>query len=204
MLKKMFKIIEDCSPYYVRFTYEGIEKTIDLCKNSFKLDINELSKNFTFKTLDFKQSINIKNLSMPIQKLPQVDLNRFTYFVSEPGFYCPAHTDGPNHTWGINYSIQILDELCVTSWYDSKDLTQYDLVNGYSKLCKDFQKHKHTPLKTTTFKPNECVLINTGIFHDWDNSKSTNWRVVLTIRGLDVVYEKFNYTDVKNLLFSVN
>ena len=141
---------------------------------------------------------------MPIQKLPKINLNRFTYFVSEPGFYFPPHTDGPNHTWGINYPIQILDELCVTSWYDSKDLTQYDLINGYSKICKDFQKHKHTPLKTTIFKPNECVLINTGIFHDWNNSKSTNRRVILTIRGLDAVYGKFNYADVKKLLFSVD
>ena len=45
----------------------------------------------------------------------------------------------------------------------------------------------------------ECILFNTEIFHDFDNSKSKNERMVLTLR--DVEPGNVYFEDVKKRLF---
>lgn len=198
----MINIIEDCSPYYIRFTHDKIKETLDLAKKYFYYDFNVIPEGFTMNSMNLNQAKEFVLTSPVLQILPKINLHRCTYFISKPGFYFAPHTDGPNHTWGINYPIYINDDQCLTSWYDKEDLKNYKLVEGYSKFCKDFEKEKHIPLKSTVMQPNECVLLNTGIFHDWNNMNSNNWRVILTLRIEDHLYNKFNYNNAREIILN--
>jgi hypothetical protein len=129
--------------------------------------------------------------------------NRVSFFKSDPKLYYRAHKDGSNHRFSINYTLKILDDKCVTSWY-SDDLKKYPmdqflLDNNKSRECVGFKKENHTPIKSMVAQSNECILFNTDIFHDWDNSLSQNERIVLTLRSTtpgDVYFD-----DAKKLLF---
>jgi hypothetical protein len=74
-----------------------------------------------------------------------------------------------------------------------------DYLNGNSRELTGFVKENHTPIKSMVAQQNECILFNTEIYHDWDNSNSSNERVVLTLRSITPgsVY----YDDVKQILF---
>jgi len=52
-----------------------------------------------------------------------------------------------------------------------------------------------------TAKPNECILFNTDIWHDFDNSQSTNRRMVLTLRVNNP--STFYFDDAKKALFGI-
>jgi hypothetical protein len=124
-----------------------------------------------------------------------------SFFYSPPNLYYRAHKDGLDHRFSINHTIKVLDNKCVTSWYSDdvgKGYTR-DYVNGESRELKGFVKENHTPIKSMVAQPNECILFNTEIFHDWDNRNSSNERVVLTLRSITPgsVY----YDDVKQILF---
>ena len=41
-----YSIIEDCSPYYIRYTHDGIQDILDYC-NVLTPDIKTLAKDFT-------------------------------------------------------------------------------------------------------------------------------------------------------------
>ena len=97
---------------------------------------------------------------------------RVSLFVTQPGFYYRAHKDGLNHRCSINYTVKILDDQCVTSWYSDSDLQEYEIDNLPSKTSREavgFDKAKHVPLKSMVAIQNECILFNTEIYHDFDN-----------------------------------
>ncbi|MFZ9646005.1 MAG: hypothetical protein ACO29M_04920 [Fluviibacter sp.] len=130
------------------------------------------------------------------------DTTRVSLFVTQPGFYYRAHKDGLNHRYSINYTVKILDDKCVTSWYRDVDLQQYpidNLSNRTSRECAGFDKTKHSPMMSMTAVQNEVVLFNTDLFHDFDNSRSTNERMILTLRDIKpgMVY----FDDAKSKLF---
>jgi hypothetical protein len=64
-----------------------------------------------------------------------------------------------------------------------------------------FVRNKHTPAKTLIAKPDECMLINTDIFHDWDNSKSSNLRVILTLRLELETTGSVYFEDARKIIF---
>jgi hypothetical protein len=106
--------------------------------------------------------------------------------------------------FSINYLTRVLDDKCVTSWYSDDDLKVYFIDNTLtqsSRECVGFIKENHTPIKSMIAKQNECLLFNTDIFHDFDNSQSDNTRVVLTLRcrNPNAMY----FDDVKRILFGL-
>lgn len=198
----MYTIIEDCSPFYIRFTYPGIEKLINKCKEI--VQSNEYTLFFTHHRQDILVGIDILNMC-PIAQELQLQKERVSLFVTQPGYYHRPHKDGYNHRISINFTITISDKNCVTSWYSDEDLKDYpmdDVMFNFLKNSREvvgFDKTKHTPLKSTTFKEGECILFNTDIFHDFDNSKSNNQRVILTLRAENP--ENIYFDDVRKLLF---
>ncbi len=207
-------IIEDCSPYYIRFTHPGIDKIVSKCLEiSNKKIYNE---GFNHSALDSVDANTILDL-VPASAMIELNKTRVSLFVTNPGFYYRAHKDGLDHRFSINYTVKILDDKCVTSWYSDEDLKKYPIdylkfkeayriknpylyENGISREAKGFKKENHKPLKSMTALPNEGILFNTDIFHDFDNSRSTNQRIVLTLRAetpADIYFE-----DAKKLLFS--
>lgn len=179
----MYTIIEDCSPYYIRFTHEGLDKIIDICKQGMKGV--ELEKTFTH--YKFPPEIRQKILSTtPLSQSLDLNQNRASMFVTKGGRYYRAHKDGSDTRISLNYTVEILDDTCVTSWYSDEDLKDCAMIGlaweNPSREFIGFDKTKHTPVKSMIAKPNECILFNTELWHDFDNSQSTNRRMVLTLR----------------------
>ena len=195
-----FTIIEDCSPYYIRFTHPGIEDVIEYCKQCSP-DTSDLQR-FRHHILPPDQVSEVVTKT-PMSKLMPLYTTRVSLFLTSPGMYYQAHKDGTNHRFSINYTVSILDDKCVTSWYSDDDLKDYeiDTLGNRSRECRGFDKTKHTPLKSMTAKPGECILFNTDIFHDWDNTQSSNVRIVLTLRIKQPLTGTTYFEDAKKLIF---
>jgi hypothetical protein len=198
-----YYIIEDCSPYYIRYTHDGVQDILDYC-NALTPNINNLSSDFTHFRLPSEESK--KMLSMiPSHNLPSLEISRVSLFISKPHMTYRAHKDGLFDRVSINYTSRILDDKCVTSWYSDEDLSIYkiDTKHYQSRECIGFDKAKHTPIKSMTAQPNEAILFNTEIFHGWDNSLSDNERVVLTLRPSLSIRRSIYFDDMKKILFDV-
>lgn len=194
-----YTIIEDCSPYYIRFTHNGIDNIIDACKKI--ADDTTYTKPFTHHRFDKDIGENIIKL-LPMSNKVKFIKERVSLFVTQPGYYYRAHKDGLDHRCSINYTVKILDNQCVTSWYSDEDLQGYEIDNLPKKVSREaigFDKSKHVPLKSMTAIQNECILFNTDIYHDFDNSKSQNERIVLTLR-LENPGDMY-FDDVRKILF---
>ena len=195
----IYTIIEDCSPYYIRFTYNEISNVIDVCKNIASTTI--YTKPFTHHRFDKELGEEVIKL-LPMSNQLKFIKERVSLFVTQPGYYYRAHKDGLNHRCSINYTIKILDDKCLTSWYSDEDLQEYEIDNLVSRTSREavgFNKTKHVPLKSMTAIQNECILFNTDIYHDFDNSKSQNERIVLTLR-LENPGDMY-FDNVKKILF---
>lgn len=197
----MYQIIEDCSPYYIRFTYDGMSEFIKYAQDVYE-NFPWKNRNPTFRhsMLPVDLGKDILSKTSIANELPLTQ-KRVSYFYTPPNYYYRAHKDGLTHRFSINYTIKVLDDKCVTSWYDDEVESSYnmDYLNGVSRELEGFVKENHTPVKTMVAQPNECILFNTEIYHDWDNRNSSNERVVLTLRS--TTPESVYYDDVKQILF---
>ena len=70
-----------------------------------------------------------------------------------------------------------------------------------SRECLGFIKQKHISLKRMTAVQGECILFNTDIYHDFDNSESLNRRTVLTLRHKNP--GRWYFDDIKKVLFKL-
>lgn len=205
-----YTIIEDCSPFYIRFTFEGLDKLIDFFKGFQYPEKNDLGFRHIVLNPDTK-ALEVLDL-VPMSKQMPFMTKRVSMFMTEPGMYYGAHKDGPNHRFSINFTVMVLDDKCVTSWYSDEDLKDYEITRTYlpslgidsprpnnSREIVGWDRSKHTPIKSMIAKPNEAILFNTDIFHDWDNRQSTNRRAVLTLRHADPGQVYFE--DARKILF---
>lgn len=198
----MFTIIEDCSPYYVRFTHNGIDEFVEYCQQTYAQTTRYGASDAKFKHIKLPLAAGQEVLARtPMGSLP-INNNRVSFFVSAPGLYYPPHKDGVNTRVSINYTVKVLDTKCVTSWYSEQDLEDYapDTVMPYIRGITGFVKENHTALKSMTAVANECILFNTDIYHAWDNTESANERIVLTLR-LSPPGDWY-FEDVKKILFN--
>ena len=202
-MNTVISIIEDCSPYYVRFTHNNIAELIQVASDA--INNVEFDRKFTHYRLDPMAIEKIIALC-PLYNYFKLSRQRVSAFVSQPGLYYRAHKDGINHHFSINYTLQILDDKCVTGWYSDEDLADYTIDNlqtNNSRECVGFDKRKHTPLKTMIAQPGECILFNTEIFHDWDNTASVNQRAVLTLRLIDYNPPGSFFNDAREILLNI-
>jgi hypothetical protein len=196
----MFTIIEDASPYFIRCTHPGMDEIIDLCKTELNKVI--IKHSFMNHKLDWDLAGQILALVPVDIKLQQ---KRTSLFVTQPGRYYRPHKDGFDHRFSINYTVQVLDDKCVTSWYSDMDLDQYAKTGaefpGYGSREIDNYDGTKKPLKSMVAVQGECILFNTDIYHDFDNSDSTNQRAVLTLRAEDSGNVYFD--DMKRMMFGL-
>lgn len=207
------KIIEDCSPYYVRFTFEGLDRLIELC-NTVSIPDRVYDTPHNVIHIHLQQEIVTELLSiLPFGNKVEWNKNRATFFVTEPGVYYGAHKDGKDCKVSFNFAISILDDKCITHWYNENEFDNYEICSDYIpsldyytpkgfvvREVLNWDPSKHTPVKTMIMQPNEVVLFNTDIYHNWDNSQSNNRRVILTLRHLRP--GTLSFTDAKNLILS--
>ena len=198
-----YSIIEDCSPYYIRYTHDGIQDILDYC-NVLTPDIKTLAKDFTHYRLQPIESKKMLEL-VPSDSLPPLASDRVSLFISKPRMEYRAHKDGLVDHISINYTSRILDNKCITSWYSDADLSIYKIDTKHygSRECVGFDKSKHTPVKSMIAQPNEAILFNTEIFHNWDNSLSNNERVVLTLRPTLSVRREIYFDTMKKIMFGI-
>jgi len=201
----IYTIIEDCSPYYVRFTFDGLDKLIDFVANqNFKetnIKVYEAYIHHNFNKELAQQVISM----LPMSSMFDFKQNRVAIFETPPGQPRNGiHKDGVDTKVSFNIPIQILDSECVTSWFSDEELSDCDTLDPgalpYTRRPKEFSKRLRTPAKTLIVKPNEFILFNTDIWHRWDNSKSINSRKILTLRLND---NSLDFTAVKNMLFNI-
>ena len=202
-----YTIIEDCSPYYIRFTYDGIEEFTSRALQMFynQTWTNSSSKKHPgFSSCKLSHDLGKELLSVtPLSLDFPLRSERVCYFTTQPGAEYPAHKDGVSNRFSINYNLKVSDTNCITNWYaEGLDkfytFDQQLFDDGFSREFIGFDKTKHAPVKTMTAAPNECVLFNTDIWHSWDNSNSTNDRIILTLRvtNSDSMY----FDDAKKIL----
>lgn len=200
-------IINDHSPYYITFTYSGFQDVVDYCRKFKPLwDLQRLKLPMTHIALP--KSIGediIKKSNLP--KELEFEENRVSLFITVPGGYYRPHKDGGTVRAGINFPIQILDNECVTQWYSDEDMKHWPIDVDLEKIEQSREnllfdytdKESLTPLKKISFQEGECILFNTDIFHDFDNTKSKYTRVILTLRLKN--YSDVYFDDFKKILF---
>lgn len=194
----MYTIIEDRSPYFIRFTHDGLDTLVDYCKNIAK------SINFTAPFTNHRLSdADMSNILALTPLSTQFDIGLIALFHTMPGVYYRAHKDGRNIHTGFNYSISILDTNCTTQWYSDDELKDYkiDFLKGRSREVSGFIKANHTPVCSMSARMGECVLFNTEIYHDFDNSMSESTRMLLIMRlrtPADIYFD-----DAKKIMFGL-
>lgn len=204
-----YQIVEDCSPYYIRFTHAGIDAVINKCLEYTRW--LTFTKGFTHHHYKADEA---KDILAYVPMAEQLKLNpaRVSMFVTNPGFYYGAHKDGVNHRYSLNYTVKVHDAECVTSWYSDDDLRDEEMsINELPSLgvrvnypesreIVGWDKTKYTPVKSMVAVQGEVILFNTDIWHDFDNTTSANQRMVLTLRDVNPAFMYFD--DAKDALFN--
>ena len=191
-------IIEDCSPYYIKFSWEGMLETIDfIATQKLNPSNNRDVGAYTHHNFDVAVAQAIID-KLPMKDKLEINEERTALFITRPRVKCALHKDGSNIRCGINIPISIVDDQCVTSWYADKELDERAIF-GLPYTRKILLGIMPPPTKSTVMKSNEAILFNTEIFHDFDNSKSDNERTILTLRFKDP--EDIYFEDVKSILF---
>jgi len=202
-----FDIIEDCSPYFIRYKHTGSDEVIAMCREQKKLQVDSLAYKRKFIHCRFPEAtgIDILNKVYKANEL-SLDRRRVSLFVTQANHYYRPHRDGLAVPMGINYTVDIADDKCVTSWYDNNVFAGRpidNLVSNSSREIKDYnrQLEKDTikPIKSMIAKQGEVILFNTDLFHDVDNMDSLNERTILTLRSNQ--FERINFFQARNVLF---
>jgi len=205
-MTKTLQIIEDCSPYYIRYTFNTIPNIIDICNDA---EANDTFDHRKWLKLNPERVKKIFDL-IPFANEINLNLDRALMFKEFPGGGSPIHKDAHDHKTSFNIGIRILDDKCITTWWSDEDMSEYDIdwedIPGFKSrnLLKDNKwvmapGIDKTPIKQTVFKQGEFVLFNTDIYHTWDNSQSNNERINLTMRSVDV--STLTFDDAKQILF---
>lgn len=197
------QIIEDCSPYYIRFTHDGADAVVGLCREyQSRADIPS-DKKFVHHKLPRPDAIEVLK-HVPKSEELKLFKDRVSLFISKPGLYYRPHRDGLSLKVGINYGVSILDDRCTTSWYDHATFAgrPIDTLGGRSREIADFRfglEYERTPkLMSMIARPGEAVLFNTDLYHDFNND-SNNIRTVLTLRS--AFGERLDFSAAAKILF---
>jgi len=203
--KTNLKLIEDCSPYYIRFSFNTIPNILNICNDALEHDTFNHHKWLKLSSERVNQIFNL----IPFASDVNLDTNRVLMFKEYPGGGSPIHKDAHDHKTSFNIGIKMLDDKCVTTWWSDEDMKNYniDWLNAPGFKSRNLFNNKEwvmapgidkTPVKATTFKQGEFVLFNTDIYHTWDNSQSNNIRINLTMRSVDV--STLTFEDAKQIL----
>lgn len=201
----MIEIIENCSPYYIKFTFPKLEEIVSFAK-SLEPDYSRSIKLPTF----IHEYHSIENAKKIINMLPFAELFPWQYSRVSPIVTMPyggsnIHKDGKTTKTSFNLPIEILDDKCVTYWYADEELAdclKIDTGATEARRADGWESKPRKPLKITVQRSNEMILFNTDIFHRWDNSKSNNFRTVLTFRTDPKFDDELTFEKVSSVLLA--
>ena len=202
-----YTIIEDCSPFFIRFTFDGLGEIIDYVKeNSNNVMFEQKFFEYLHQNLTHEVSDVLINM-LPMKSQFDFNRDRVALFTTQPGAGCGIHKDGANCKVSLNIPVQVSDDKCITYWYDDSTFAN-STVSGmpYGRIISrwngaEIESIQKTPnIKTMNARDNEMVLFNTDIYHSWDNAQSSNIRKLLTLRILDM---SLGFDDVKKIIFGL-
>ena len=202
-----FEIIEDCSPYFIRYKHTGSDEVIAMCKEKKSSYVDLLPRKLKFINYRLPELVGTEILNN-VYGAKELSLNtkRVSLFVTQPQHYYRPHRDGLAVPMGINYTVDIADDKCVTSWYDTNAFIGRPIDNLPSNSSREIadynrrlEKDTVRPVKSMTAKQGEVILFNTDLFHEVDNTNSPNERTILTLRS--TLFEKLNFLQARKILF---
>lgn len=196
-------LIEDCSPYYLRFHFDKISDIIDICTEAM-LDTeqqNFKTQNLRFLKINEEKSNKIISL-LPFSKSLKLNPNRMLLFITDPTGFSSIHKDSLDHRVSFNISVKVLDNKCKTNWWLDEDVRhcEQQIVDGPLMKSRNLVGDVSgiPPAKSTSFVQGELLLLNTELYHSYDNSTSDNQRIILTMRSVSP--EKIYFNDAKRAL----
>ena len=195
-----YTIIEDCSPYFIRFKWDGLPELIEFIKAQPREGgTSRLFTEYTHYNFDFVTAANILD-KLPMRNDFDFMLDRVGLFIANPNQKVVVHKDGPDHRFSINMLIELYDTCCSTHWWTEDQFSEHEKwSNDYTRQIKRRNISLPDPAKSMTATMNECILFNTDFWHAWDNEKSTNQRILLTLRVNNP--GKMYFDDAKKILF---
>lgn len=196
-----YTIIEDCSPYYIRFTFPGLTDIIQSVK-SWPTEGVYRASGYWHEHYSIKKANRIISM-LPMSSMFEFKNFRVALFNTPPGGGCGIHKDGGDTKVSWNIPIEVSDDMCVTSWYSDEEMAHLPrnlalgpYTNNVWQSWKTLEQF--TPAKTMTAKTNEMLLFNTDIFHCWSNYQSNHTRKIITLRTVDT---SMHFEEVRNRLF---
>jgi hypothetical protein len=202
-----YSIIEDCSPYYIRFTFVGLESLVQQIQQTRpKFTAYEKNAPYLHRTYGPDDSLKILS-SLPMYEDFKWKHDRVAVFSTYPNGVSSIHKDGGNGTdqafdrVSFNIPLMVLDDQCTTSWYhdDTFNNTEVFGLPYTRKILLEKSGYNHIPkLKQMVARPNEMLLFNTDIYHSWEN-RSRHTREVLTMRIQSI--PEIYFEDARKILF---
>jgi len=197
-----YSIIEDASPYYIRFSFDGLQDIVNFAKSRQGNFYNCIPRpGYTHENYSIEDGNKIISM-LPMSSAVAFKNHRVAVFNTPPGGGCGPHKDGVDHRISFNIPIEISDDECQTYWYNDEDfanLAHQGDVN-YGRIVwpnwKDLDQF--VPVKTMRAKPGEMILFNTDIYHAWTNQNSKNHRKILTLR---TVTTSLYFETIRKIIF---
>lgn len=193
-------VIEDCSPYYIRFRFDQLEKIISLIKSEEHKLIIKFQGSYIHK--DFPENVTRELISC-LPRQFKFDFITSAIFETPPRGGSGIHKDGKDNRISFNIPILVNDDKCVTYWYDNDGQFDHSKNLGNILYTRNIYKDHRTldkfvPSKSMVAQENEMILFNTDIFHAWKNHSSKHVRkmFVLRIKDRDNIY----FNDAKKIL----
>ena len=193
-----YEILEDCSPFYIRFTFDGLKDVVNLAT---KIIPEKVSSYRGYQHEFFNRQDARRVFSMlPMSNV--IDFRLASVFTTPPDGGCGVHKDGLDHKVSYNIPLQVLDDQCVTTWYDDSQFENVEVrtLGGYTRnVFHDWRAlDQLRPVKSVVARPGEMLLFNTDIYHAWYNKSPTNTRKMLLLRSVNP--ELLSFEQVKSII----
>ena len=191
------QLLEDCSPYYARFTFEGADRVIERVRAAGYTDNGKRFVHHRYDPVFAQEMLDL----IPRSEELHLNVHRFSLLVFKPGLRAYVHKDGRDLNFGINLHIVSRDDACITSWYDD------DTVAGFphvfippDRIVTGVSPAVVRPARQLVARQGDVILFNSNIYHEFDNSASPHERWVLTLREREPT--RLSFADAYRVLFS--
>lgn len=192
MANYLLEIIEDASPYYIKFHFPNILSIIDYaqehksCVNGLTLKEYNVADGAVYRHLNYTTDIGQEIIDqLPFKSAAEFNPQRVAVFETPPGGGCGIHKDGADTGMSLNIALEVHDDVCQTFWYDDDvmaNMVEYGMPYTRNVWRNYRNMHRFRHSKSVNLQSEEAMLFNTNIFHSWTNLASGNRRRVLTLR----------------------